>query len=617
MSMSTPATPSLPEAAKPTAPPGDWLKELLRPLRPAYMQAASLAFLINLIGLGAAVYALQVYDRVVAHAGYSSLVALSVGMLIAIGLDHVLRSGRAQLLQRVGLRIETEIAKRAFQRLQNLPALVLESRTPAYWQTVFRDVELVRNTCSGATALLLIDLPFLLLSLALLAVIALPLLPVALVVIAAFVTLAWHSGRVTRRAAESEREQLIGRDATIAELASNRMLMKTAGAGATARTRWEQNHAAWMEQALARSQAADHYRDVAHGMTTLNTVVTTGFGALAILSHLMSMGALIAANILTGRMVAPLVQLVGHWQTIGQFTAARKRLDALFALAEDRSATGVELPRPQGALMLEEASFSYPKSQHPQLQGLNGQLGPHGLHAVVGANGSGKTTLLKLLRGLYAPTSGRVLLDGGDMAQFSQHDLARWVGCLPQQVQLLSGTVRDNIALACPDIDDAQIIAAAKSAGAHAFIMNLPDGYATQVGEGGSRFSGGERKRIAIAQVLLRDPPILLLDEPTADLDQLAEQAFIQTLRALAVDHTVVVVTHSMAVLSQCNGIVLMDKGRIKQAGPARQMLQALSAAARTPAAAATAAAAAAAATATTTAAATPNPTKEDHAEVI
>jgi ATP-binding cassette subfamily C protein LapB len=563
-----------------------WLHELLLPLRPAYKQAIMLAFLVNLIALFAAVYTLQVYDRVIGHAGYSSLVALSIGMLIAIGLDHFLRTGRAHLLQRLGVQIESEIARRAFARMLTLPALVLESRSQSYWQTVFRDIELVRATCSGASALLLIDLPFLMLSLILLGLIAWPLLPVAILTISAFVILAWRSGQVTRHAAETEREKLVGRDATIAELAGARMMLKNAGANQTAHDRWEKNYVAWMSEALVRSNESDHYRDVAHGMTTLNTVITTGFGALAILSHLMTMGSLIAANILAGRMISPLVQLVGQWKQFGQFQAAKKRLDALFAMPLDRTETALALPRPQGTLTLDAVTFKYPRGEHDQLQEISGQLGPFGLHAIVGTNGSGKTTLLKLLRGLYPPGSGRVLLDGGDMAQFSQQDLARWIGYLPQQVQLISGTVRDNITLADPDINDELIITAAQRACAHDFVINLPDGYATEVGEGGNRFSGGERKRIAIAQVLLRDPPILLLDEPTADLDRQAEQAFLVTLRELAIDHTVVVVTHSMAVLAQCNGILVLEKGKIKAAGPARQILPSLGFAAQRPTAA-------------------------------
>jgi ATP-binding cassette subfamily C protein LapB len=551
----------------------DWLRELLLPLRPAYKQALWLAFFVNLIGLGTAVFTLQVYDRVVGHHAMSSLVALVLGMAIAIAFDHVLRSGRAQLLQRVGLRIEVEIARRAFNRMLALPGLVLENRPAAYWQTVFRDIELVRATCSGATALLLIELPFLILSLLLLAVIALPLLPVAIITISAFVALAWRSGQVTRHAAESEREKLVSRDVAIAELATARMMLKTNGAITSSTARWERNYASWMEEAVGRSREADHYRDLAHGMTTANTVVTTGFGALAILGNLMSMGSLIAANILAGRMVSPLVQLVGQWRVFGQFAAAKKRLDGLFALPIERLNTAVALPRPTGVLLMDAVTFRYPKCEHDQLQALSGQLGPNGLHAVVGANGSGKTTLLKILRGIYTPASGRVLIDGGDLLQFSQADLSRWIGYLPQQVQLLSGSVRDSISLADPSCSDDMIITAAKRACAHDFIVNLPDGYATELGEGGGRLSGGERKRIAIAQVMLNDPPVLLLDEPTADLDRDAEQIFIANLRELASDHTVLAVTHSPAVLMQCNGILVMDKGRLVAAGPAEQIL--------------------------------------------
>ena len=551
----------------------DWLHTLLLPLRSAYKQALMLAFLVNLIGLGAAVFTLQVYDRVVAHAGYSSLVALFVGMLIATGIDHGLRNGRAVLLQRVGAHIEAEIARRAAERMRALPTLILETRPPAYWQMIFRDVELVRTTCAGATALLLIDLPFLILSLLLLALIALPVLPVAILTIAAFVVLAWRSGQMTRNAAESEREKLVSRDVMIGELASARLMLKSVGASATARQRWEASYSHWMDEALQRSREADHYRDVAHAMTTVNTVVTTSFGALAILGNLMSMGALIAANILAGRMVSPLVQLVGHWRSFGQFQAAKKRLDALFSAPLDRAETAIALPRPQGVLKLENAGFRYPKCERDQLQALTVQIGPFGLHAIVGANGSGKTTLLKLLRGLYPAMSGRVFLEGGDIAQYGQSDLARWLGYLPQQVQLVSGSIRDNIALADPAATDEMIIRAAKLANAHDFVMNLPDGYATEVGEGGGRFSGGERKRIAIAQVLLRDPPILLLDEPTADLDSLAEQAFLQSLRSLATDHTVIMVTHSPPVLIQCNGILVLEKGQLVAGGPAAQIL--------------------------------------------
>jgi ATP-binding cassette, subfamily C, bacterial LapB len=551
----------------------DWLRSLLFQLRPAYRQVVAMALVINVLALLTALFSLQVYDRVVAHAGYASLVALVLGMVFVIVVDYMLRSGRALLLQRVGARIEVEMARTVFQRLMHLPAIELEKRNPTYWQSVFRDIELVRSTCAGGMALLIIDLPFLLLSLVLIGLIAWPVLPVAVATLVAFGLLAWYSGRDAGDKNADEKNRMHTRDATVAELASARISLKALGAGEAASARWEKHYAAWMANSLDRSRESDRYRDLATEMTTLNMVVITSVGALAILQQLMTMGSLIAANILAGKLVSPLVQLVGQWRNWGQFLAARKRLDILLALPMDRVETEVALPRPRGVLMLEQVSFAYPGSQREQIVALSGQIGPGGLHAIVGANGSGKSTLLKLLRGLYTPSEGRVLLDGADMGQFAQVDLSRWIGYLPQQVQLVSGTVRENLALSSLSVTDEQIVKAAQLACCHALVIDLPEGYGTDVGDAGSKFSGGQRKRIALAQVLLHDPAILLLDEPTSDLDPAAEQELVANLKQLAVDHTVVVVTHSPVVLRQCQGIMVMDKGRLLMAGPAAQVL--------------------------------------------
>jgi ATP-binding cassette subfamily C protein LapB len=289
-------------------------------------------------------------------------------------------------------------------------------------------------------------------------------------------------------------------------------------------------------------------------------------------------------------MVSPLVQLVSQWRTFGQFKAAKKRLDDLFNQPLDRQEAELVLPKPSGVLRLEGVSYTYPGSDKPQLQPVSGEIGPHGLHAIVGHNGSGKTTLLKLMRGLYAPSEGRVLLDGADLNQYSQRELSVHLGYLSQEVSLLSVSIRDNIALGRPDATDEEIVRAAQRAQAHEFIVDLPDGYGTQVGPTGRRFSAGQAKRIAIAQALLNDPPVLLLDEPTAELDRESEMRLLQVLKALAVDHTVVVVSHSPLLLSHCQGLMVMDKGKLLAAGPAANLLPKLGI---QPAAAANAAAAA------------------------
>jgi ATP-binding cassette, subfamily C, bacterial LapB len=551
----------------------DWLRQIVEPHRAAYKQTIWLALAINLMGLFAAIFSLQVYDRVVAHAGYATLFALVTGMVLVIGMDHVFRSGRAVVLQQVGAQIEVAIARNVFRRMLALPASELEKLPGSYWQAVYRDVEVVRATFSGATAMLIIDLPFVLLSLLAVALIAWPLLPVAMVTIGAFVLLAWRSGSETRDATETEREELVHRDATIAELASARLHLKALAADEPAAMRWDGRYAAWLNESLNRSREADHFREMAHGMTTANTVMVTTVGALLILGQHLTLGALIATNILTGRMVSPLVQLVSQWRMFGQFKSAKKRLDMLFAMPLDRASDPVALPNAQGVLRLDRVSFQYVGTEVQQVQAISGQIGPYGLHGVVGPNGSGKTTLLKLLRGLYAPSDGRVLLDDADLVQHSQHYLAKQIAYLAQDAHLLSISVRDNIALGKPDASDEEIVRAAQIAGAHEFLIDSPDGYGTMIGPEGRRFSVGQTKRILIAQALVSDAPVVLLDEPTSELDHDTELKLVLSLRELAKRKTVVVVSHSHLLLSHCQGLMVMKDGKLIAAGAAATLL--------------------------------------------
>lgn len=552
---------------------GGWLNSLFEPLKPAYKQALLMAFGINVIGLFASIFALQVYDRVVAKGGDSTLIALAVGMFIAIGVDFILREGRSALMRRVGAKVEVAIARSVYQRLTQLTTIELESKPPAFWQTVFRDIELIRSTATGAPALLLIDLPFTIMTLVVIGIIAPPLFPLAIGLLFAFGLLAWRSEQVLKKASETEKEKMMSRDAMLSDLSAARIQLKSVGPSELMSNKWEEHYGHWMEEALGRSADGDRFRDISQGMTIASTVIMTSFGAVAILNQLMTMGALIAANILTGKLVGPMVQLVSHWRSYGQFVAAKQRLDVLFEMHLDRQESPVALPRPKGLITMENVHFAYPGSQEHQVTAVSGRLGAGGLHAIVGNNGSGKTTLLKLLRGLYQPSEGRVMIDAADIKQFGQTDLSRWIGYLPQQPRLILGSIRDNIVLGASNVSDEQIIHACKLAGAYDFIVSLPDGFDTQVGEAGSRFSNGQRKRIAIAQTLINNPPIILMDEPTSDLDSQAERGFVEAMKHLAKDHTVILVTHSPSVLTQCDGIVIMENGRVLAAGKGSDML--------------------------------------------
>jgi ATP-binding cassette subfamily C protein LapB len=553
--------------------PRAWLGEILKPLTPAFREVLVMAFFVNVLALAVPVFVLQVYDRVVYHAGLSTLQGLVIGMVAVLVFDYVLRQARARVMQTVALRIDVVVGRRLFEKLMSLPLQALESRPAAYWQALFRDVDVVRNTVSGASALLIADLPFALLFLGLTLVIAAPIAWVLLVILPLFLFVAWRSANTMAGASRAERESTLARDGLIAEMIAGRTTIKALALDRALRPYWEERHADNIERAAVRGAKADGYANFGTTLTMLTTVSLTTVGAIAIINQQLTIGALIATNMLSGRLLGPFNQLVGTWRAYAGLRQAIERLGHVFNMASERRTGEIELKRPLGEITLEDVAFSYTEAAKPVVDTVSVTFPAGGVHALIGRNGSGKSTLLKLAQGLYRPSKGRVLLDGADIAQFTRTELARWIGYVPQECVLFAGTLRNNIGHRKPEATDEEIIKAATAAGVHEFIIDLPDGYASEIGEAGQRLSAGQRQRIAIARALVGDPPVVLLDEPSSSLDRQAEQDLRNTLATIGKDRTVVVVTHSAILLSVCKDLVALDRGRIALAGPANEIL--------------------------------------------
>ncbi len=542
-------------------------------MKKVFVEMLAMSVFINILALAVPIFTLQVYDRVIFSAGYSTLQGLVIGVGFILLFDYTIRQSRSRIMQTVALRVDVELGRRLFRKVTSLPLSHLEANSSGFWQALFRDVDLVRNTLSGQPAILLADLPFTIIFFAIIWVIAQPLIPVLVVIWALYLFIAWRSSTVMTAANREERATTQSRDQLIGELIGGRTTVKALGLDRVMGPLWEEAHADNIVRASARGSKTDSYANLGGSLAMATTIGLTTVGAVAIINQEMTMGSLIATNMLSGRLLGPLNQLVGTWRVYSSFRQAAGRLGEIFAAPSDRTEKQIEMSRPKGEIVLENVTFAYSEDGPKIIDGVKIGIRPGGLHAIVGRNGCGKTTLIKLIQGLYKPLDGRVMLDGADIAQFSRDELVNWIGYVPQETVLFQGTVRDNIALSFPGATDDQIIQAATEAGVHKFIIDLADGYGSEIGEAGRRLSGGQRQRIAIARALLGDPAVLLLDEPSGNLDRQAEEELRTTLVDLAKDHTVILITHSPVLLQGCDNLIALDKGRIALAGPAKEIL--------------------------------------------
>ncbi len=550
-----------------------WFKSVIGKARPYLFELVTYSLFVNILALVIPLFVLQTYNRVVAFGNLTTLQGLVIGVCLALLFDFILRQLRSRILQRAAMRVEIDLADHVMKKFWALPLRVLENRASAYWHGIFRDVDTVRNTIAGPPFLLIVDLPFAVLFIALIFLIAEPIAWIFLSIVPLFVLLALVSSIVMRRATDTEKESQRQRDGLVADMVGSRGTVKALSLDYGMAPFWEDVQSNTIETAMKRGARQDGFMNAGTIMTLATTVVITSFGAVAIINQELSIGALIAANMLSSRVIGPFSQLVGGWRSFSAYRQSKDRLVELMSLPEERQDISIELDKPEGAVKIEDLTFRYREEGEPVLDEVNATFVPNAVHTIMGPNGGGKSTLIKLMKGLYSPQKGRVMLGEADLQQFTRAQLSNWIGYVPQETVLVGGTIRDNIARKRTDIVDEEIIRVAKLAGVHSIILDLPDGYATDVGEAGSMLSGGVRQRIAIARALINDPPVLILDEPSSNLDRPSEQSLKDLLLHLSTNHTIIVVSHSSVLLGATHFLHLLDDRRFVLSGPRNEVM--------------------------------------------
>lgn len=545
---------------------------------PSWLQIALAAFVINLLGLALPIFVMNVYDRVIPNLAFVTLGTLAIGVGIAIALDLILRALRAAVLDQIGRRVDLRAGSAIFGHAMRVRLLERRGGAAGMVQTI-RDFELVRDFFGSATFVSIIDLAFIGLFVAALFFVVGPLAWVPLLAVPVVLVIAFLAQTPMGQAAAEAQKLATKRHVVLVETLSGIETIKSLNAEPVMQREWDVAAAA-ATQVSGRTRFWSTF--ATNGTLAVQQAVSVGiivWGVFLIFEGSISVGALIAANILAGRVLAPLSAIA---QTIfrGQYAIrAMRSLDALMALPEEGATVKSGIQVSSGAVKFDAVSFTYPGTQVSAVSSLSFEIGAGEVVALLGRVGSGKTTTGKLLAGMIAPGSGSILIDGVGLSQYDPAELRSGIGYLPQDPELFTGTLRENLIIGRPDAGDSDIQKALFTAGLDEFVAATPEGLDMQVGERGNRLSGGQKQGVSLARLLLRKTPLLFLDEPTNAMDQQMEAIVTRRLKDLGQSGVgMILCTHRQSLANVADRFIVLDQGRKVLDGPRAEIMARLSA---------------------------------------
>jgi len=556
---------------------GHWFWSTLLAQRFVYKDILWAAALINVFALALPLFSMNVYDRVVPNAAFETLWALAIGIVLVMSADLLMRKLRSRFVDEASARIDVKISATLLERVLGMR---LENRPESVgsFASNLRGFEQVRDVITSGTVTALIDLPFALLFLLVIVWISPWLMIPVVVAFCSVLTYGWLIQKRLHALAETTYKASAVRNSTLVECLTGIETIKAQGAESAIQARWERTnvHLAATNVKMRSLSSSSIY--VTTTIAQLMSVVLVIVGVYLIGDKTLTMGALVAVNMLAGRAMAPAGQIVGLLMQYQGARTALAGLEKIMAQPVERpgDAKFVERRDLEGAIEFRNVAFHYPNRKENALDGVSFKIKPGEKVALIGRVGSGKSTIQRLAMGLFQPTGGAVLVDGIDLRQVDPADLRRNMGYVSQDVLLFYGSLRDNIAFGMPYADDGAIVAAAEVAGLTDTVNRHPHGFDMGVGERGESLSGGQRQSVGIARAVLHNAPMLLLDEPTSAMDYSSEAAITQRLLNFAAGKTVMLVTHRTSLLSMVDRVIVIDGGKVVADGPRDRIMEAL-----------------------------------------
>lgn len=551
-----------------------WFIPAVVKYRKLLLEVLFVSVILQLFALITPLFFQVVMDKVLVHQGFSTLDIIAIALLVVSIFEVVLGGLRTYIFAHTTSRIDVELGAKLFRHMLSLPQAYFEKRRVGDTVARVRELEQIRNFLTGQALTSLLDFCFVGIFLAVMWYYSSKLTLVVLASLPVYALWSAFISPILRHRLNDKFAKNADNQAFLVESVTAVNTIKALAIEPVMTHRWDKQLASYVASSFKTTHLATIGQSGIQITQKLVVVATLWLGAHLVIDGQMTIGQLIAFNMLAGQVAAPVIRLAQLWQDFQQVGISVARLGDILNTPTENPNTQLALPAIQGHIAFKKVNFRYHPNGSPILNQINLNIQAGQIVGIVGRSGSGKSTLTRLIQRLYVPESGQVLIDGQDIALVDPAWLRRQIGVVLQENTLLNASIRDNIAITHIGIATEQVIAAAKLAGAHEFISELPEGYDTIVGEQGSGLSGGQRQRIAIARALLTNPRILIFDEATSALDYESERAIMDNMQAICQGRTVIIIAHRLSTVRHADYIVAMDKGQIVEIGTHQALLQ-------------------------------------------
>ena len=532
-----------------------------------------ISLVLQLIGLVTPLFFQVVMDKVLVNHAIKTLNVIAIGLIVATLFEALLTGLRTYVFAHTSSKIDVELGARLFKHLLNLPISYFQARRVGDSVARIRELENIRSFLTGNGMTLVLDLLFSFIFLGVMLWYSRWLTLVVAISIPIYIGLSLVFTPILRARLDDKFNKGSENQSFLVETLSGIDTVKAMAVEPRWQQKWEQQLAAYVAAGLSSANIA---MVASGGVSLVSKLVTAAImwlGASLVVEGKMTVGELVAFNMLAGQVASPILRLAQLWNDFQQVGISMSRLGDILNARTEIAGEKTRIPRIKGAIEFDQVSFRYRPDTPDVLRGISLTIAPGEVIGIVGRSGSGKSTLTRLVQRLYVPDRGRVLVDGQDIAIIDTVSLRHQVGVVLQENTLFNRSVRDNIALSNPALAIEAIMDAARLAGAHEFICELPEGYDTLVGEHGTGLSGGQRQRIAIARALLTQPRILIFDEATSALDYESEKIIQDNMRRICAGRTVLIVAHRLSAVREAHRIVVLERGQIAEVGSHEQLL--------------------------------------------